>query len=232
MNSLTHAFDQTVYDSLSILRNPLVSTVITTALIAYASLIAPTLPSYFVTIFNNNVVKFVCLALIAYMGTNNPSLAVISTVVLMTVIQLANTYELKERFEHETKKVANCEAKRIVNELVYNLKNTRGIPMGLASPPQDINRHSLKSVPVDKQEQKFHMSSFCVSDQCKKDAKTYPHVPLIGRPRETQPLTGDHPNKNLSVPLGVDSSMTNNLMPIHDFNKSNVDDPDRNYPNF
>ena len=64
-------------DSLRVLDNPYVSSVLSLVIILYASLIAPTLPPMMLALFHNAWVKLAILTLIAYISLKSPAMALI-----------------------------------------------------------------------------------------------------------------------------------------------------------
>lgn len=198
MDMLTDTFDYGVKDTLSFLNNKHISTIVSTALVAYSAVVAPKLPLKVLKLFKNDIVQLGLFFLIAYMGTKNPTVSLVAAGALMMTIQSLHTKEMMEA-ESETKPVAN----RGLIHSCQNIKDGR-------------NRHSVKSVPVDTQEQAYHLKSFCQNPRCKNHIE---RVPLLGPAQDDLPLVNDlvqQEVKTIEAPMGLGGECTNDLMPIVD----------------
>jgi mannitol-specific phosphotransferase system IIBC component len=74
----------------NLLENPYISTSLAVFLVLYGGLAAPTLHPSIANLFNNPFFRLVVIFLIAYTSTKNHSIALISTIVLVFIIQGSN----------------------------------------------------------------------------------------------------------------------------------------------
>jgi hypothetical protein len=78
--------------------NKYVSTILTTFLVIYGSMAAPSLPSLLKKLFNNIVFKVIVLSLIAYSVNKDPKLSVMLSSVFVIVLSLIGQQEFFEGF--------------------------------------------------------------------------------------------------------------------------------------
>ena len=78
--------------------NKYVSTILTTILVIYGSMAAPSLPSSLKKLFNNVVFKVIMLSLIAYSVNRDPKLSVMLSSVFVIVLSLIGQQEFFEGF--------------------------------------------------------------------------------------------------------------------------------------
>ena len=74
-----------------------VSPVVALLLVLYVVMAAPKLPKSVVSFFNYTPVKIIYMFLIVYLATHDPSLAIITTVVLFVMLQQLSAYEAAEK---------------------------------------------------------------------------------------------------------------------------------------
>lgn len=84
-----------------------VSAFITLALVMYATLAKPSLPSWLEKLFGNTIFRVVFLSLIAFMNTHDSKVAIITAIVFMIII---NKISEKKVAEHFTKELFEGEA--------------------------------------------------------------------------------------------------------------------------
>ena len=82
--------------------NKLVSTVLTTFLIVYASSASPRLPKFMLKLFNNKIFKVLILSLIAYSSTRNPKVSILMAVVFSVTLNILDGKKFFESFAERT----------------------------------------------------------------------------------------------------------------------------------
>mgnify|MGYP003685977621 CR=1 FL=1 len=98
----TDTFDKTVSDVLKFLEDPYAAAIVSTALIAYATLVAPKLPTSVVVIFDNPIVKFFALFGIAYMGSKNATVAIVAALAIVFTINTLHKREIQAEVQAAT----------------------------------------------------------------------------------------------------------------------------------
>jgi hypothetical protein len=81
--------------------------VVALLLVLYVVMAAPKLPKSVVKIFDYTIVKILYMFLIVYLGTHNPSLAIIVTVILFISLQQLSSYEAAEKLVPQTTAAPN-----------------------------------------------------------------------------------------------------------------------------
>lgn len=89
------SFDDFVKKYTTVLENEYVAGALTLFLIVYASKVAPSLPSYMSSMFNNSIFKIIMFFLIVYMYNKKASVALVSALALMVAIMILDKMDTK-----------------------------------------------------------------------------------------------------------------------------------------
>jgi flagellar biosynthesis protein FliQ len=114
-SNLSDNFDKMIKDS-SLINNPYVMTILFVITVSYASLVAPKLPSYIQSLFDNTLFRLACLFLIlALTEKQNPALGFLVAIVFMLTITIIN----KNIPEEENEKFTNTVVEKFKKVIGY-----------------------------------------------------------------------------------------------------------------
>lgn len=80
----------------------------TIILLVFTAFILPNITNYYISFLDNSLVKFIIFLLIAYISKFNPSLAIITTIAILSILIKLNKFDYRmfvtdsENFEHKT----------------------------------------------------------------------------------------------------------------------------------
>ena len=94
LTDLSETFNLEILDRLEFLDNEFVSAGLSLFLLMYAGMAAPQLPQYITVMFNNIVVRIVTLFLVVYMSSKNATIALVTAIGLVLLVQFLNKYNL------------------------------------------------------------------------------------------------------------------------------------------
>lgn len=86
-------FDKIVKNLLSPLDNEYVYTVVVMFLIVYSSVVAPKLPKFLGVLFESALFRMLMLFLIAFLASNNPTVALLSSLAFVLSIMALNRFD-------------------------------------------------------------------------------------------------------------------------------------------
>lgn len=118
------AFDSFVNSNIGFLNQPTMGMILGTTIALYAGLAAPKLPDSLLRLFDNGLFRLFFLFLIMYASSNQPSLALISAVAYVMILNALSGRRLLELFSGH---IEHSKAESAVDEDVYS-EDMMGVP--------------------------------------------------------------------------------------------------------
>ena len=129
------AFDKFVNSNLAFLNQPMWAMILGASISLYAGLAAPLLPPSILNLFDNGLVRLAFLSLIMWTSTQQPTLALVTAVAFVMVLNALSGRKLLELFEGH---IAHSNAAGLGDEDEFG-ETMVGDSLGMPSPiPTDI----------------------------------------------------------------------------------------------